>query len=519
MIKPASFIFTDNWSVSPLRDLASRRYSSRYFFVLFAAELILISIIRLPESMRFDGFAFCDHGSNLSLQYLISHNYRPGFDFGYLYGLMSAAAGSIWFAIWGPNAWSYQTAMIALNLVCAWALARTYSAIKIERIGLLLTVIALGFAYQATYPNLTHALEAALIGLALSEQARGAHANALALAAVTVFVKPSMAYAYSLLLICLLVWKRGLRLRNLTLDFAPAAIAVLFVGALLSFKFGSRVVFHSVIPTQGARIYREMHFGILGAGRPLWDLSTQWPTFFLSHAGFWVVSNLFLYSAAAIEIRRVVSTGVELSRRAEVIITCAGLHLCFVLFFFGNQFCWIYYSYLLVVGCAAAVDLTEYPKPLGQVLCAVALVSWTGLAFWTYRWWRTTAPAASTRGLWATANERDDWEKVLAMSAGRKTIIVHPMGAVEMMFNGFQAPIGTYIMKGLMLQGDIDRRRTQLAEADMVVRPLTYIECGPSEEPEFNDAMASFEPIWKSANFEVLRRRTALTAKLGQTAW
>ena len=61
--------------------------------VLFSIETIAINVARLPESMRFDRFAFCDHGANLTLQYLIDNGLRPSLDFGYHYGLLPALVG------------------------------------------------------------------------------------------------------------------------------------------------------------------------------------------------------------------------------------------------------------------------------------------------------------------------------------------------------------------------------------------------------------------------------------------
>jgi len=117
-------------------------------------------------------------------------------------------------------------------------------------------------------------------------------------------------------------------------------------------------------------------------------------------------------------------------------------------------------------------------------------------------------PAPSTKGLWATTEERDDWGKALALAAGHKAVILHEMGAVELMFPGFQEPVSTYLMKGLMLPGDIARKRDQLSAAEMVVVPLTATECsGIASEPEFTDSLEDFEPVWKGQYFEIFQRQ------------
>jgi hypothetical protein len=486
----------------------------QWLFALFAVELFAISLARIPDSMRFSGFAFCDHGSNLALQNLISQNLRPGVDFGYLYGLLSALVGRVWFKIWGLTPWSYQIVMLALNVVCAFALAATYSRVGIGRLGLLLTVISLGFGFQATYPNIAHGLEAAFLCLALAEQANGRRAIALAITSVGIFVKPSMAYPYTLLLTFLIVCdlaRRPFDVRRWSAAFAPAALAFLITAAVLILKFGWSPVIQTALPTQGATIYRVMNFGIFGVGSSIWNPGKGWLNYLITHSGFWIIANLFLDCVAIIEIGRALMRREYPNLKAELIITCAILHSCFVFFFFGNQFSWIYYSYLLVIGCALALDLGNNRESIGVALCIIALFSWTGLGYWTHRWWTTMAPARSTEGLWATTEERGDWEKVLSIVAGHRAVILHEMGAVELLFPGFEQPVSTYLMEGLMLPGDVARKRAQLSSAEMVVVSLTDNECsGIADDPAFSRSLEDFYTQWRGHYFEVLRRRSPL---------
>jgi hypothetical protein len=497
------------------KESRAQRFRFSTLFVLFSIELFALNIARLPDTMRFSGFAFCDHGSNLTLQFLISHNYRPGIDFGYLYGLLAALLGRVWFMTWGLTPWSYQFIIFALEIVCAWALANIYFGLGVGGFGLALTTIALGFAFQATYPNISHALEAALICIALAEQSRGNRAGALAVTVVAIFAKPSMAYVYSLVLILLMlpdVLRRPLNFQRWIAAFAPAAVTFLVTGAVLILEFGPTAVLYTCLPTQGRSIYRVMNFGILGLGRHLWKLDSPWPTYLLTHSGFWIASNLFLYYAGAVELAKAIAAGEVLNRKAELIVTCAILHLGFVLFFFGNQFSWIYYSYLLVIGSSLALDLHQSSRSFGVALCVVALLSWTALGYWNYRWWLTMAPSPSTKGLWASRDEREDWERIVSLTAGHKTVILHEMGAAELMFPGFQEPVSTYLMKGLMLPGDIARKQSQLSSTEMVVLPLTATECngvaGLADDPAFVRSLEDFEPIWKGTNFELLQRRS-----------
>src|SRR5580704_7565873 len=120
--------------------------SYRALLLLCSLETLAISFARLSESMRFDRFAFCDHGANLTLQYLIAQGLRPSIDFGYHYGLLPALVGRIWFGLFGATPWSYQAAMVIAELLCAWAIAKILSQLKVGGVGLALAFITLGYA-------------------------------------------------------------------------------------------------------------------------------------------------------------------------------------------------------------------------------------------------------------------------------------------------------------------------------------------------------------------------------------
>lgn len=78
-----------------MNDNRSERVSFYRYFALFGVEIILFSIAWLPHAMSLNAYAFCDWGSNLTLQYLVSHGYRPTIDFAYLYGLLAVLSGQV----------------------------------------------------------------------------------------------------------------------------------------------------------------------------------------------------------------------------------------------------------------------------------------------------------------------------------------------------------------------------------------------------------------------------------------
>src|SRR5277367_4982056 len=139
-------------------------------FLLFAIEIVAIDFLRLPESMAFDSYAFCDNGANLTLQYLVSHGLTPAIDFGYHYGLLPILIGRIWFAMAGHTPVAYQAFTIACGLAIAAAIARIAASLRFNANSLALTAITLGFAARTIYPSMAQALKAALLSRALADQ-------------------------------------------------------------------------------------------------------------------------------------------------------------------------------------------------------------------------------------------------------------------------------------------------------------------------------------------------------------
>lgn len=484
-------------------------------FAFFSVELLAINIARLPETMSFESFAFCDHGANLTLQYLVSHGYRPTIDFGYHYGLLPILIGRCWFGLFGATPWAYHFAMIGCDILFAWALAKTLVQLHIGAAGLAIATIAAGFAFQGSYPNLAHALEAVLLSHALAEQARGALKYALVLTSVAVFAKPSMGYVYSALLVVLIahdLWRARSSMREWIGTFAPAALTFAIVAMLLAAIYGLRPMLQTVIPIEGFVNYRALNYGFFtGAGRELWDPSRlPWLIYLVDISGFWLASSLLLIwfgASAALELSHANSASSEAERANRAILTCAILHIAFVSLFFGNRWSWVYYSYFLVIGCAIGADLTPARRRLGIALCFVALCSWTDIVFWNHRWWQTTRPDNATAGLWAPARERDEWLKVRATARGQRTLMLDDMGATELLFQGFENPVSLYLMRGLMTPGDIDRKLAQLSAAQVVVVPITISACsGIPDAPEFRDALKRFNLAWTGKYFEVYQR-------------
>ncbi len=481
-------------------------------FVLLAIEIVAIDCFRLPEIMSFDSYAFCDNGANLTIQYLVSHGLRPTVDFGYHYGLLPILVGRIWFAIVGRTPLAYQALMVACDLVIVSSIARIGAHLRFNATSLVLTAITLGFAVRASYPSLAQGLEAALLSCALADQTVGKHRRALIFVGAAAFAKPSMAYVYSVVLIvfaCRNLRGESLVTRVLRL-ITPAIMTSLAIGAVLGVSFGPAVLIRTMLPIGGAAAYRALHYGFFGeSGRQFWaPTGLPFLYYIIDFSGFWIVGTLFLIWSGVAALLYL-ANGAEENQpdvlRNEIIATCALLHVAFITLFFGNQWSWIYYAYFLTVGLAAAAGGSAIQRRVAIGLCVMGILAWTDVVFWELRWWHTNDRDAVTARLWASTDERKEWQEVLATMRSNRTVILDTKGAAELIVPGFEGPVSLYLDFGLMLQPDVQRKVEQLSEAQMVVVPVGGIEAcrGIPAAPEFETALKSFEPRIKGKFFDV----------------
>ena len=168
---------------------------------------------------------------------MVSHGDLPTIDFGYNYGLLPILVGHWWFAVFGSSAVGYQVGMVACNVLAAIGIAAVLTALNVGLVGVILTILTLGFAVQSTYPNLSQALEAVLLITAIAQQSRGANSAALVFGLIGILAKPAMGYPYSLLLIVIIAGqlvRAGSSAEVWIKSFAPAVIFFLVLGLVLS---------------------------------------------------------------------------------------------------------------------------------------------------------------------------------------------------------------------------------------------------------------------------------------------
>lgn len=174
-------------------------------WAVYALEVIAIGLLRIPHDLGLFMFAFGDRGSWLVAQYLTAHGARPTIDFGFPYGLLPLLFGRAWFAMFGLTPTAFNAAMMTGGVAMAFGMARFANAMRLNRVGQLLIVLALPVAIQSSMPRLSHLLEAVALCLAIGEHARGNRGAALALATAACFAKAALGYLYGFLLIVSIV--------------------------------------------------------------------------------------------------------------------------------------------------------------------------------------------------------------------------------------------------------------------------------------------------------------------------
>jgi hypothetical protein len=523
----------------------------RWLFAIFALEAAALFIVNLAGALQFDTFAFFDTGANLTAQSLIRRGYIPTVDFFYHYGLLPLIFGRLWFGVLGLTPWACLAIVPLVDLLVVCGLVRFVTNLRINLAGVLMIALAVPVIVPWSLLNLSHIFEPALIINALADQAAGRRRRALAIAAACVFVKPTMAYFLGLALLVFIVISAMLsdtRLSStLASEILPAALTALAIASLIAITFGSRALLNSVIPLQGAEAYRAQKFGFFsGAGEAfLVPRGVPWTYYLANPAGPWIAFTIALVLALFASMQLVSGSATEgrESATAEVVCTCAVLHLAFISVFYGNALSWIYYFFILVLGLAAAARIgprweiavaclalafpaSKIGKRAVQHLATVSAaqsasadigksphVSGSPLPVesgFTYQLWFTTFASPVTAGLWATPQERDEWARVMSLALGHRAAVLEYDGCVALLFADFQPPVALYLVSGNDNAAELKRQFVQLQNSSIIVVPrwqTAVVASSPAIAALVNH---DFAISFQGAAFTVLARRPSI---------
>jgi len=525
----------------------------KWLFTILAAEAFILFILRLPGTLQFDNFAFFDTGANLTAQFLLSRGYRPTIDFDYHYGLLPLLLGRIWFSIFGLTPLACAATVPLLDIFIIWGFVRFATNIKMNLAGISIILLTAPLTVPSSFLNLAHGIEPAFLLHALAYQVGGDRRRALAFGTACVFVKPSMAYFLGLVLLVFIVSdclrNRARLLRTFFAEAYPAVLVGIGIATILAAVFGWALLVRTLIPSEGRAMYRALGFGIFnGAGRSfLAPYDAPWSYYLANTAGPWIVYTIILVMAALVEMPKLLTScrvAGQNDLTPQIVITCAVLHLSFIFLFFGNEFSWLYYFYVPVLGLAAAarlgvrweilvvclafaIPLTKVDKRFIQHFAltrkassAIAESSSIGLpavsalpveSGFTYQLWFTTSPSAETAGLWAPPVERAEWMRVLAMTLGQRTAILEYYGCADLLFPQFIRPVTLFLVPGVSA-ADISRKISQLETSSMIVMPRWHRGL-LSEFPAIGDLVRhDFVLAFQGTSFVVYTRRKKLNS-------
>ena len=476
--------------------------------LLFAAEVIALTIWSSPNE-RFTRFAYGDSGTDLTIQNLLARGFSPTVDFGYIYGLLPLIINKIWQGIFGANPGACRAAALVCNLATAWGIARFASSMRVGRAGIALILFAMPDILLTSTFVLVHVLEQALLINALAFQARGKRGISLALATACLFVKPSMAYLYGLMLIVVIARRTDLRYGRRVL--VPAVITGLVLGCTLAAIFGLVPLFTTLTPGAGIEVYRQSRHGFFnGVGKEFWFIpGGGLRDYFRYEVGSWMVGTFLLTTGGLLALVRVAqhrATGND-----ELVLTCSIQHIAFILLFFGNRWTWVYYYATMILGLAAIGVRGRRHAAIIGVLALLVLAGSKAKFETTARLWQTDSPRVETFGLWASTAERADWLKVLELSKGHHPVVLlaETDGAAFLTPDVFEPPAGSYFVPGHPVPSEIRRKAEQIARAETVViaRPKGDPGRGGYDAwLEIASAFEGFEIISQGELFRVERR-------------
>jgi hypothetical protein len=485
-----------------------RRWS-RWLPLLMASEVVALTFLQAPNELFFR-FAFSDSGTSFTIQDLIRRGYRPTIDFGYIYGLLPLLLNRIGFAAFGDSPRTCWGMTLVCNVAMAWGLARFATAQRVGIAGVALIAAAMPDLLRSSYDVLVQALEPALLVHALAELARGRRDRSLALATAAAFVKPSMSYVFGL---CLLIaiaatidrtdrnaWRRAL---------GPALVTGATLAVVLAAVYGVSPLVRTLVPTGGIDVYRESRFGFFhGTGRDFWYRPGAGLRGYLRYEiGYWLAGTFVLIVGGLGSLLRIVrKIPPKVAHNDEVVLVCAVLHVSFVTLFFGHSFSWKYYLAIFLLGLATMSTRGRRHALAIGVLAVLVLYTDKAWAQALARDWKARAPSPTTMGLWATPQERREWAHVLALTEGRRPVLLADCEGATLLYPRFAPPMGAYFVPGHPLPAEVRRKAAQLAAA------TTIVKVGPPGDRRFGRwpalaaALDGCEAVWEGKQYQVYRR-------------
>jgi hypothetical protein len=421
---------------TPASPAAARPLAPHLLLTLLAGAVFFA--VHLPTLASSVEFLLADAGASLKLEALLDAGLRPGVDFGFTYGPLSAVVGQLGYSLLGRTAPAHLFLVALLSVGALTGLARCMARLESGWTGLALALVFAQALVRNFGFNLTYGLEAACLLHALAFHLEGRRDRALMLAVLAALAKPSMGILYSALLA---VWilLRSSGLREAWARLWPAAVTAVLALASCVAVLGFQSTLRTVLPLSGLT-----HYGALEP--PLTKLvntlvapkGVNFKYYLGTLAGFWILGSVLLVLGALRSPRAVAGRNLQ----AEVGLTCAGLHLAFATLFFGP---WATYLGLLAVGLFCVVE----HKALRWALVAIAVLGSKQMTTGAVESWSARRPDASLLGSWAKRSERQEVDELLRI-AGSRPIYFVTTGYPEGAFPGSRGTPSWFVAPGMI---------------------------------------------------------------------
>lgn len=486
------------------------RHGTVLLTVLFCVEIVLVAAFQSPFQ-RFERFAFLDSGGELAMQELMRRGYRPALDFGYLYGLLPSLIGRVWYGLAGLTPTAFRIEVLACQMLSGWGLARFAVARRVGWPGIVLIMLAIPDLMLVSFITLVQTLEQALLIHALAEQAKGHRAVALALLTACCFVKPSLAFVQGLAVVIAMVAAAGWRVRTATVRLLlPSVATAAVLAVILTLSFGPVPVVKTILPFTGMAVYRISNYGFFhGAGREFWLLPHAGIRDYLRYElGFWILGTAVLLGGGVVALWRLARREPTQDRavRDEMIATCTGVHLAFVVLLFGHRGTWFYSLPMLVLGLATLATVGWRMRSLLWLLIVLLLVSDRSKAVEIFRRWKTEAASGMTLNVWADPEERDEWARCLELARGERPALLAMCDGAALLTPGFAPPEVGYLVPGNAVPAEVHRKADQLASATVIFSAFPGDWPGFTFWPEIAAALDGCELLLEGRYVRVYRR-------------
>ena len=174
--------------------------------------------------------------------------------------------------------------------------------------------------------------------------------------------------------------------------------------------------------------------------------------------------------------------------------------------FFGHHNTWYYSLPMLVAGLAVLSRRGRRCQAAVGILALMLLVSDRSKTLELVNRWRTTRATEATLGLWSSAADREEWRTVMELARGDRAVLFALCEGAALLLPGFEPPVSGYIVAGLPVPAEIDRKLAQLRRARTIIAHEPVELNVFRRWPELKAALDDCDLIYHGRVLKVYRR-------------